>query len=239
METNKNNQIFNGITLSDILVECANRKFIIIAIMLLSVLFSFFYTKFFTTPKYTAIAKMLITREVPQDQQMSTGDFSVSSYLIRDYTEIILDKVVLGRVAGEVDAKLTAGKIKSLTRIENPSESRVLEIHVTSESPEQAQKIANKICSVAKEEIYGILKQDTINIMSTADIPKAPSSPNLKKNMAYGFLGGLLLSFIVVVGFCVLNDNIRGKNDVTKYLGLEVLSVIPYVRTNENSAKSK
>lgn len=238
MDFKKNTEVSDGISLHEILIEVINKKFLVIGIVAICVLFSFVYTQFFATPKYTACAKMLIIRSSNPDQQMSTGDFSVSSYLIKDYTEIILDKVVLGRVAKEVDSKLTVGQIKGSIKIENPSNSRVLEIYVTSESPEQAQKIANKICSVSKEEIFGILKQDTINIMSTADVPKAPSSPNLWRNVFYAFIGGLVLSVVVISLYGVFDDTIKGKNDINKYLGLEVLSVIPYVRSKENSTQS-
>lgn len=237
METKKHAEISEGISLREIVIEVINRKFLVIGIVAVCVLFSFVYTKFFTKPRYTACAKMLIIREVPADQQMSTGDFSVSSYLIRDYTEIMFDKVVLGRVAKELNSNLTVGQLKGSIKIENPSNSRVLEIYVTTKDPEQAQKIANKICTVSKEEIFGILKQDTINIMSTADTPKTPSGPNLWQNISYGFIGGLVLSVLLVCLIYIFDDTIKGRKDIGRYLGLEVLSVIPYARTREASEK--
>lgn len=237
METKKYNEAPDGISIGEILIEVLNRKFLVIGIVVLAVVCSFFYTKFLTKPRYTACAKMLITRGVPVEQQMSTGDFSVSSYLIKDYTEIMLDKVVLERVAEELDIKLTAAQIKGKIKIQNPSESRILEIYVTTENPNDAQKIANKICTVSKEEIFSILKQETINIMSKADTPKSPSGPNMTNNLIYGFLGGLIIAVGVVVLIYVFDDTFKGKNDVRKYLGVEVLGVIPYIKPKEASDK--
>lgn len=239
METKKYNEASDGISLGEILIELINRKFIVIGIVILGVLCSFLYAEFFTKPKYTACAKMLITRAPIEGQQMSTGDFSVSAYLIRDYTEIITDKVVLSRVSDELNLGLSATQLKGSVKIENPSNSRVLEIYVSAKSPEDAQQIANKICEVSKEEIFEILNnQDTINIMSRADMPKAPSGPNMTRYLIYGFVGGAVLSVLVVLLLSVFDDTIRGKRDINKYLGMEVLSVIPYVKSKENYNKS-
>ena len=239
MEIKKNNDISDAISLGEILVEIVNKKFIVIGLVLLGILCSFFYAKFFAKPKYTACAKMLITKSSVEGEQISTGEFSISQYLIRDYNEIISDKVVLSRVIDELNLETTSTKLKSKIEIKNPSNSRVLEIYVTDKKPENAQKIANKICEVAKQEIYVILNnQDTINIMSTADVPKTPSGPNLMRHLVRGFLGGLAAALAVVFVFYVFDDTIKGKKDVKRYLGLEVLSVIPYSNAKENSITS-
>ena len=236
METKKYNDASDGISLGEILIELINKKFIVIGIVILSVLCSFFYAKFFTKPKYTACAKMLITRAPAEGQQMSTGDFSVSAYLIRDYTEIILDKVVLSRVADELNLEMSTGQLKGAIKINNPSNSRVLEIHVSAKTPEAAQQIANKVCEVSKEEIFQILNnQDTINIVSKADKPRSPSGPNVTRCLIYGFVGGIVIAVAVVFLISVFDDTIKGKKDVNRHLGLEVLSVIPYAKSKENS----
>ncbi len=238
MESKKYTEISDGLTFQDVLIELLNRKFIVIGVVILSLVCSFLYTKFFIKPEYVACAKLLITKNIDDSQQLNTGDFSISSYLIRDYTEIILDKRVLSRVSSELNTSLTVGQLKSSVEIKNPNNSRVLEVYVTSKNPENAQKIANKICDVSKEEILQIMEQDTVNIMSSAEIPKSPSNLNMSQNLLYGFLVGIVLSILVVCIVSIFDDTLKGKKDVRKYLGLEVLSVIPYVRPKDNSGKN-
>ena len=236
MEAKKYNENTEAVSLGEILIEIWNKKYIVIAIVVLGVLCSFLYTRFFTKSKYTACAKMLITRTTVEGEQISTGDFSVSAYLIRDYTEIITDKVVLSRVINELDLSTTAAQLKSKIEIKNPSNSRVLEIYVSDEKPENAQNIANKICEVAKQEIFVILNnEDTINIMSTADLPRSPSSLKMPHVLIRGLLGGITVALAVVFVFHVFDDTIKGKKDVKRFLGLEVLSVIPYTNTKEDT----
>ncbi len=237
MESKKQTEVSGGIDFHEILIEIINRKFLVIGIIVLGVLVSFLYTKFFAKQKYVACSKMLITKTTADDTQLNTGDFSVSSYLIRDYQEIILDKVVLSRVAAEAGVDYSVGQLKKSINIENPSNSRVLEIYVSAETPEAAQKIANKVCDVSKEEIFEILNQDTINIISKADKPTAPSGSNMMQNLIYGLFGGAIIAVVLIGFICVFDDTLTGKDDVRKYLGLEVLSVIPYVKPKENSDK--
>ena len=138
MEQKKYTEVSDGLSVQEILIELINRKFIVLGIIILSVLGTFIYTSFFVKPQYTACAKLLITKSADENYPQNTSDISLSYYLIRDYTEIILDKRVLSRVSNELGNNLNAGQLKGAVRIENPSNSRVLEIYVTAKTPEQA-----------------------------------------------------------------------------------------------------
>lgn len=238
LEQKKYTEVSDGLSVQEILIELINRKFIVLGIIILSVLGTFIYTSFFVKPQYTACAKLLITKSADENYPQNTNDISLSYYLIRDYTEIILDKRVLSRVSNELGSNLSAGQLKGAVKIENPSNSRVLEIYVTAKTPEQAQDIANKICEVSKEEIFQIVNQDTVNIMSTAEKPKSKSGPKMSQNLLYGFLGGIVAAVIIVSFVSVFDDTIKGKKDVRKHLGLEVLSVIPYIKPKDSSDKN-
>jgi capsular polysaccharide biosynthesis protein len=58
-------------------------------------------------------------------------------------------------------------------------------------------------------------------------VPQHKSSPNTKKNVAYGGLLGLCLAGGVVVLLYLLDDTIKNKDDVERYLGKNVLASIP------------
>ena len=71
-------------------------------------------------------------------------------------------------------------------------------------------------------------------IIENGVVPDNPTSPNIKKNAA---LGGLALS-VAACGFItlqvIMNDTIRSEEDVSRYLGISVLAVIP-----ENNGEEK
>ena len=75
------------------------------------------------------------------------------------------------------------------------------------------------------------------NIFEEALKPSAPSSPNKTRNVIIGFLlGGLIAAAIVIIQF-IIDDRIRNEEDITKYVDLPVLGVMPAL-DSKNSKKA-
>ena len=72
-----------------------------------------------------------------------------------------------------------------------------------------------------------------IAIIDNAEVPKAPSSPNLVKNLLLGLLFGLGLSALLVFFRDQFDDAIRVPEDIEGKLGLPLLGVVP--KTFEDS----
>lgn len=66
-----------------------------------------------------------------------------------------------------------------------------------------------------------------ISIIDTAERPKAPSSPNLFKNLLVGLILGVGLAALIVFIREQLDDAIRVPEDVDSKLGLPLLGVVP------------
>lgn len=235
--TNENSEISYamGIDIKTVLLELWHRKILVLAIIALSLFASFFYTKVLCPVKYRACAKMVITGSSVQTS--STSDYAVALYLIRDCTEIMTDKVVLSQVAEKVGNNYTYARLKGSISIDNPNNSRVLEITVTDTDPENAAKIANAVCEVSKDVILATLDVENANLFSPAHAATSPSSPNIRRNLLIGLAAGIALSIIVTIAIYYSYDKINGSDDVERYLGLSTLAVIPYNRTKARAAK--
>ncbi len=72
-----------------------------------------------------------------------------------------------------------------------------------------------------------------IAIIDNAEVPKAPSSPNLFKNLLLGLIFGLGLSALLVFFRDQFDDAIRVPEDLEGKLGLPLLGVVP--RTAEST----
>ena len=66
-----------------------------------------------------------------------------------------------------------------------------------------------------------------ISIIDNAEVPKAPSSPNLIKNLLLGLLFGLALAALLVFVRDQFDDAIRVPEDIEDKLGLPLLGVVP------------
>lgn len=71
------------------------------------------------------------------------------------------------------------------------------------------------------------IASSNITIIDRAEIPGAPSSPSLPRNLAIGLLLGLALAGIAVFLRDQLDDVIHTPEDVEEKLGLSLLGVVP------------
>ncbi|MGN1344541.1 MAG: hypothetical protein ACI4U3_08170, partial [Traorella sp.] len=119
------------------------------------------------------------------------------------------------------------------------SDTRILQISAKDADPVKAMKIANKVREVAEKQIVEIMEVNAVKLVYEADIPTAPSSPNIKKNVIYAFIIGLGISLIGIVIMYILDDSIKTNEDVEKYLGLHTLGIIPNFDSKANQNKNK
>ena len=90
------------------------------------------------------------------------------------------------------------------------------------------QKMYDMLLSRLKEaNITGNIDVSNIRIVEKALMPGFPVSPNKKRNLLLGIVFGLVVG--VGLGFLreYIDRTLRTEDDVQKYLGLPVLSVIP------------
>ena len=63
--------------------------------------------------------------------------------------------------------------------------------------------------------------------MDYGQIAESPSSPSLIKNSMIGAMLGFIAACGIIIVLHLLNDTIRTSEDVEKYLGINVLGLIP------------
>ena len=102
----------------------------------------------------------------------------------------------------------------------------MIDITITSPSPEEAAAIANEYAKVASQFIAETMSTDKPNIMSVALVPSNPSSPSLPKNVVMGFMLGAVLSCGYLVIRFIMDDKYKTTEDIRKYTGMTNLAVI-------------
>ena len=68
---------------------------------------------------------------------------------------------------------------------------------------------------------------DAVNLVYEAEVPGKPSAPNVGQYTLMAAVIGLIVVLAVLVVVYVLDDTIRTEEDVTRYLNLSVMGVIP------------
>lgn len=93
---------------------------------------------------------------------------------------------------------------------------------------EMNQKLYDTLLSRMKEaDITGNMDVSNIRITEKAVLPKIPVRPNKKRNILLGVIFGLMIGIGLSFLREYLDRTLHTEEDVEKYLGLPVLSVIP------------
>lgn len=184
-------------------------------------------TVFFITPKYTSTTSMYVLNR-QNAETVSNSDLQSSTYLTKDYMELIKSRTVVESVIADLGLEETAyDDILGSMSVAAKSDTRIISISVTDADPYLARDIANAVRVAAAAQIQQVMKTEAVNVVDEANIPTEKSSPSIKKNVIIaGFIGVFLVAAWFVVLF-LLNDKIVTADDVERYLGLGILGQMP------------
>ena len=193
-------------------------------------------TKVLITPKYQSVTKIFVLSQQDVNYLTST-DIQLSSYLTKDYAELIKSRTVAQEVIKRLDLDMSPDTLMSQVSVQTKSDTRIGTSIVLNEDPELAQELANVIREVSAKQIVDVMGVEAVNMVDEANLPVSPSSPNVSKNMLMGAAWGFLLAIAVILIRYLLNDTIKNDEDVERYLNLNVLASIPNVETTTTKTK--
>lgn len=232
---NTNNETGSTVlNLKDIFYTAVSRWYILLAALVVCVLGAVIYTNYIVTPLYDSTGKLYIVNR--QSDTISSSDISISTYLTRDYENLISDRAVLDEVSDRMNNKYTYAQLKNALTVENPENTRFIEIQIRTANAADSKKIVDLICEVSQEKITELLGVERVTIVREGEISRNPSYPNLTGNLMKSVILALAAyaAFIMIAYF--MNDKINSPEDVQKYLNVSVLGNIPY---SHNKTKSK
>ncbi len=96
-----------------------------------------------------------------------------------------------------------------------------------------------KVVESIKTELSGVLKGNNIRIIDRAEVPGYPIKPNKRANFIIavflGIFGGIGLAFF----FEYIDNTVKTKDDVEKYLGLPFLGYVPIIKIGKKESPFK
>ncbi|QMS97144.1 Wzz/FepE/Etk N-terminal domain-containing protein [Streptococcus equinus] len=223
MNTNDNASI--EIDVLYLLRKLWSKKFFIVFVGLLVGTIALLGSVFFIKPKYTSTTRIYVVNKTSDN--ISTTDLQAGSYLVNDYKEVITSSEVLASVIDQEKLSMSAGQLSGEISVNIPTDTRVISISVTDTDAQRACDIANTVREVAAEKIKAVTKVDDVTTLESATKANHPSSPNVKKNAAIGFLAGVFVAIVGILVAEVLDDRVRRPEDIEEVLGLTLLGVVP------------
>lgn len=214
------------IDIKEILGLLFHRAAMIIVIGIIVALVAFLVSKLVLVPQYESSTKLYVINR--QDEGTTTySDLQSASQLTNDYMILVTSRTVTEKVINELGLDITTEDLAKNIVVNTPTNTRILEISVTSDDQYQAKEIADKLAEVSAENICNTMQIEKVNIVEKANIPLEPASPNVMKNTFIGGVVGIFIAAIIVVIRFMMNDTILTSADVERYLGLSTLAMIP------------
>lgn len=180
------------------------------------------------TPKYQATSTIYMFSK--ETDLSSLTSLQIGSQLTADYETLATSRPVVEKVIQQLGLDMTYEEFVSMIQINNPADTHMLTVTVTSTDPQQAADISNTLSEALSDRVEEVIDTDRPNMVEEAVVPEDASSPSLKKNVMIGAILGFILAAAVILVQYFLDDTIQTEEDVTKYLGLNTLASVPAER---------
>ena len=226
METNLQNEEEIEIDLGELLRYLAGKAGYIILTALAFAVLALAVTTFCMTPRYTSTTKMYVLNR-QTNEGVTSSDLQSSTYLTKDYMEMIRSRTVIEAVIADLNLNSTYEDVLGQIDVSAASDTRVIAISVTDKDPYEARDIANAVRNAAAAHIQSVMNTEAVTVVDEANIPTKKSSPSTIKNVAIAGGVGLFLALVVCVVLYLMNDKVTTAEDVERYLGLSVLASMP------------
>ncbi|HGL0184615.1 TPA: capsular polysaccharide biosynthesis protein [Streptococcus pneumoniae] len=204
------------------------RKLVILLVAIITSSVAFAYSTFVIKPEFTSTTRIyVVNRDQGEKSGLTNQDLQAGTYLVKDYREIILSQDVLEEVVSDLKLDLTPKGLANKIKVTVPVDTRIVSISVKDKQPEEASRIANSLREVAAEKIVAVTRVSDVTTLEEARPATTPSSPNVRRNTLFGFLGGAVVTVIAVLLIELLDTRVKRPEDVEDVLQIPLLGFVP------------
>mgnify|MGYP004440491221 FL=1 len=221
---NEENEV---IDLTEILSAVRQHLLELIFVTLVAALVGFTASKFLMNPKYDSSALMIVNTRQDVNANVTSDQINSATKLVSTYSIIIKSDTVLQQVIDNLGLNLTYAQLNKRVTVAAVDDTQVMKITVQSDSPEWARQVCEQIITVAPDVIKEAVEAGSVKVISNASLATEPVSPNIMKNTMLAAAVGFVLVIGIIVLQVLLDNKINTEEDVTKYLDMTVLGVIP------------
>ena len=195
------------------------------------------YSFFCIQPTYQSTSKLYIV-STSDDSVVNLNDLNLGTSLTSDYEELMLSYPVLNRVIEKLDLDMDYNQLKQLYTLNNPTDTRVLQITATTTDPQRSMDLAETMAVVATTSIWSVKgwlgkvviyveNPEKTTAPEIAKLPEYKAAPSYSRYTMMGGLLGLILCAGVLIVRYLMDDTVHTAEDMEKYFGLVPLTVIP------------
>lgn len=231
-----------SLSLSDLLGLLWRRLWLVVLAAIIAGGSCFVYNYMTYTEEYTSTAQIyVLNTEMMEGASASTTAyyFQLALTVVEDCKDLLLSETVLDRVAEELELDVAPSTLRSLVKIDNEKDSRILKVSVTTGDPELSCLIANSVSEQGVVRIREVMNVNQMSVYERGTVSRIPSNDvGWQMPVLFG-----LAAAVLVYGIClllmILDDKMNDTDDIEEYLGLTVLGNIPFKSDNPSKKRGK
>ena len=186
------------------------------------------YSYFLVRPTYKSTAKMYVV-SASKNSVVDLDALNIGTSLTADYEQLMLSYPVLEQVINKLNLDMDSDTLAKMITLENPTDTRILNINLVSTDPKSARDIANTLMEVSVDYLPKTMSTNAPNVAQKAKLADHKDGPSYKKYTMIGALAGAFLYCMYLVVKYLMDDTIHTADDMEKYFDIVPLAVIPDV----------
>ena len=189
------------------------------------------YSYFLVRPTYKSTAKMYVV-SASKNSVVDLDALNIGTSLTADYEQLMLSYPVLEQVINKLHLDMDSDTLAKMITLENPTDTRILNINVVSTDPKSARDIANTLMDVSVDYLPKTMSTNAPNVAQKAKLAD-------HKDTMIGALAGAFLYCMYLVVKYLMDDTIHTADDMEKYFDIVPLAVIPDVEELASEKQQK
>ena len=230
-ERNEKSNGFLEVSMLRLCREILRKSWLVALAAVVGAIVTFLVSAYVITPKYESSAMFYVNNSNfslgDTSVSITSADITASKSLVESYIVILDTRNSLNDVIDYAGVDRTYREVRDMLTAEAVNETEIFKVTVTSEDPEEAEKIAEAISYILPKRIASIIEGTSAKIVDTAVLPSSPSSPNVTINTLLGFLLGLIVAVVAIVLGELFDVTVRTEDDVTASCDHPILASVP------------
>lgn len=167
------------------------------------------------------------TQQESQNTILDSGErFEFYTNITNLSSVVVKSEQLLQPVVENLGLDMDTAALANLVSVESVSSSSFMRLTVRGTEAEMTERICNEILALAPDASAAMTNLGTLQAASQAEVTAA-AKPNLPKAAVVGALLGVILSVMLLVAMELFDHAIHDAEDVTYYLDMPTLGVIP------------
>jgi len=223
-------------TILDYINLIKKRFWLIMVFVLISCATTYYVSKNFVVPVYSASGQLLVNNIVNTPESNNLNDLSFSLNLIESFKEIIKSPTIMKSVIeSHPEFGLTSEELSKKLEIKSSEKSQVINLSVQDESYTKAAGIVNAVSQTFIRDLPSLMRVDNVTLLTPADptdVP-GPSNGGFAMNLVISFVVSLMAALGIILLMETLNGTLRSEKEAEFDLGLPVIATIATIRKRD------